>query len=93
MVARRQARLTERSLDEQRQSFREQSEIARRQAQLTEGSLTKQNERVRLNLELDLLTRLGERFESPHFLKRRRAAVKYLLDNAFVEDDSLEVPP
>jgi hypothetical protein len=42
---------------------------------------------------LDLLTRLGERFESPHFLKRRRAAVKYLLDNAFVEDDSLEVPP
>jgi hypothetical protein len=93
MVARRQARLTERSLDEQRQSFREQSEIARRQAQLTEGSLTEQNERVRLNLELDLLTRLGERFESSHFLKRRRTAAKYLLDNAFVEDDSLEVPP
>jgi len=67
--------------------------VARRQARLTERSLTEQNERVRLNLELDLLTRLGERFESPHFLKRRRAAVKYLLDNAFVEDDSLEVPP
>jgi hypothetical protein len=100
MLARSQARLTERSLDEQRHSFQEQTEIARRQAELTEQSLAQterslaeQNERARLNLELDLLTRLGERFESPHFLKRRRAAAKYLLDNAFVEDDSVEVRP
>jgi hypothetical protein len=67
--------------------------VARRQAQVTERSLAQterslaeQNERSRLNLELDLLTRLVDRFESPHFLSRRRAA-KHLLDNTFVEDD------
>jgi hypothetical protein len=101
MLARSQARLTERSLDEQRQSFQEQTEIARRQAELTEQSLAQterslaeQNERARLNLELDLLTRLADRFESPHFLSRRREAAKYLLDNAFLEEDTkmVEVP-
>ena len=53
--------------------------LARRQAQATERSLAEQNERLRLNLELDLLTRLGDRFESPHFLSRRREAARYLL--------------
>jgi hypothetical protein len=69
--------------------------VARRQAQLTERSLTEQNERSRLTLEFDLLTRLEDRSVSPHFLSRRRAASKYLLDNAFVEDDDdlVEVPP
>jgi hypothetical protein len=69
--------------------------VARRQARLTERSLTEQNERSRLTLEFDLLTRLEDRSVSPHFLSRRRAAAKYLLDNAFVEedDDVVEVPP
>ena len=94
IVARRQAQLSERSLTEQRQSFQEQTEIARRQAQLAEQSLTEQTERARLTLEFDLLTRLEDRSVSPHFLSRRRATAKYLLDNAFVEDDDMvEVPP
>jgi hypothetical protein len=101
MVARSQARLTERSLDEQRQSFQEQTEIARRQAELTEQSLAQterslaeQNERARLTLEYDLLTRLADRFDSPHFLSRRRETANYLLDNAFLEETTkvVEVP-
>ena len=60
---------------------------ARRQARLTEQSLAEQNERASLNLALDLLSRLADRFESPHFLGRRRAAAKFLLEHAFVEDD------
>src|SRR4051794_16549593 len=98
MVARRQAQVTERSLDEQRQSFQDQTEIARRQAELTEQSLAQterslaeQNERSRLNLEVDLMTRMEHRFESPHLLRRRRAAAGYLLDNVFVNGDMVEV--
>ena len=56
---------------------------ARRQAQAnerslaqTERSLAEQNERLRLNLELDLLTRLGDRFESPQFSSGRREAAR-----------------
>jgi hypothetical protein len=66
--------------------------VARRQAQITERTLAEQNERSRLNLEVDLLSKLADRFESPHFVSRRRAAAKYLIDNAFVEDDIVEVP-
>jgi hypothetical protein len=65
---------------------------ARRQAQLSERSLAEQNERSRLTLEYDLLTRMIDRFNSPHFVSRRRAAANYLLDNAFVEDEVVEVP-
>ena len=72
--------------------------VARRQAQVTERSLAQterslaeQNERARLNLEVDLLTRLGDRFEGPDFLSRRRAAAKYLIDNVFVDDEMGEV--
>ena len=74
--------------------------VARRQAQVTERSLAQterslaeQNERLRLNIEVDLLTRLRDRFESPHFMSRRRAAAKYLLDNVFVEEDRMGVAP
>jgi hypothetical protein len=75
--------------------------LARRQAQATERSLAQterslaeQNERARLTLEYDLLTRLADRFDSPHFLSRRREAANYLLDNAFLEEDTkmVEVP-
>jgi hypothetical protein len=86
-IARNQAQLTEQSLTEQRQSFQEQTEIARRQSQLTERSLIDQNERSRLNLELDLLYRLRDRFESSYFLSRRRRAAKYATDNFAVEGD------
>ena len=91
-VSERQAQLTEKSLTEQRKSFQQQTEIARRQAEVTERSLAEQNERSRLNLEVDLLTRLADRFDSPHFLGRRRKAAKYLLDNAFAGDHVVEVP-
>jgi hypothetical protein len=91
LVARRQAQLTERS-------FKEQNEIARSQARLTEQSLTQtesslaeQNERLRLNLAFDLLIRLQDRFDSPHFLSRRRAAAKWFLENVLVDDDIVEV--
>jgi hypothetical protein len=49
---------------------------ARRQARANERSLAEQNERLRLNLELDLLTRLGDRFESPQFSSGRREAAR-----------------
>jgi hypothetical protein len=79
LVARRQ-------LDDQRQFLKEQIELARRQTQLTEQSLAEQNERLRLNLALDLLTRLQDRFQSPQFRTIRSEAAKFLLDNVIVED-------
>jgi hypothetical protein len=93
-AARRQAQISERSLSEQRQFLKEQNEIARSQAQLTERSLAQterslaeQNERARLSLEYDLLNRLAVRFDTPQFRRTRRTAAKYLLDNAFADDD------
>jgi len=62
--------------------------LARRQAQLTEQSLAEQNERVRLNLALDHLSRQADGFESPHFVSRRRVAAKFLLMDAFVDNES-----
>jgi hypothetical protein len=105
VVARRQAKVTERSFHEQRQFLKEQNEFARRQTQLTEESLAQterslaeqsqslreQNEQARLTLEYDLLIRLEERSENPHFLSRRREAAKYLLENAFEEGEGVAV--
>jgi hypothetical protein len=78
---------------------RRQAQVTERQAQLTERSLTEQrqslaeqNERARLTLEYDLMSRLTERFVNPHLLTTTRAAAKYLLDNAFVEDDMVGAP-
>jgi hypothetical protein len=85
VVARRQ-------LNEQRVFLKEQTEIARRQVQVTEKSLADQNERARLNLEFDLLNKLEDQRKTPEFMSRRRAAGKYLLDNAFGEDGMVEVP-
>ena len=106
LVARRQAQFTERSLAEQREFLMEQNEIARSQAQLTEQSLAQterslaeqgkslreQNERARLNIEVDLLFRMADHFETPHFLSRRRSAAKYAIDNYLVDDDMVETP-
>jgi hypothetical protein len=72
---------------------RRQARVTERQAQVTERSLTEQNERAHLGLEFDLLTRMADRFESSHFRSRRRAAARYLLDNAFVEDEKAEMEP
>jgi hypothetical protein len=42
------------------------------EALLTERSHSEQSERLRLSLELGLLTRLDDRFQSPHFLSREQ---------------------
>ena len=60
-------------------------------AMLTRSHLGEQNQRARLNLEVDLLFRYADRFENELFLRRRRAAAKYLLDNAFVGDEMVGV--
>jgi hypothetical protein len=62
----------------------------RRQAQLTERSLAEHNERLSLNLEVDLLHRMQDRYDSQLFMGRGRAVARYFLDNAFV-DDTVEV--
>jgi hypothetical protein len=85
------AMLARRQLDEQRQFLLEQTQIARRQAQLTEESLAEQNERSSLNLEVDLLFRMADHLESPHFLSRRRSAAKHAIDN-YLADDMPEMP-
>jgi hypothetical protein len=64
---------------------------ARHQAQLTERSLTEQNERLRLNLEVDLLHRLEDRYDSQIFIGRRSAVATYYLNNAFEGDDMVGV--
>src|SRR5215212_3430293 len=77
VAARRQAQLTERSLTQTERSLSEQVQ-----------TLREQNERARLTLEYDLLNRLSVRIDdTPYFRSTRRAAAKYLLDNAFVDDD------
>jgi len=71
---------------------RRQAQVSERQAQLTEHSLAEQrqflkeqNERARLNLEVDLLNRLEDRYGNQTFLSRRRALAKHYLDNGFVD--------
>ena len=68
-----------------------QAQISERQAQLTERSLNEQNERLRLNLEVDLLHRMQDRYDSRYFIGRRSALARYFLDNAFVDEDMVEV--
>src|SRR5215212_1186711 len=72
--------------------------VARRQARIAEGSLAEQvrslreqNERARLTLEYDMMSRLIDRHLNPDWLSRRRAAAKYLLDNAFVDGAMVEL--
>ncbi len=60
-------------------------------AMLTRRHLGEQNERARLNMAVDLLFRYADRFETELFLRRRRAAARYLLDNAFVGDEMVGV--
>jgi hypothetical protein len=81
------AMLARRQLGEQRRFLTEQNEIGRRQAQVTEQSLAEQNERARLSLAFDPIIRLRDRFDSPSFLRSRREAARFLLNNAFAEGE------
>lgn len=67
--------------------------LARRQLDEQRRFLGEQNDRARLTLEFDLITRLGGRFESPHFLGRRRRAAKHVVDAFFVDDHNVGVGP
>jgi hypothetical protein len=65
--------------------------LGRRQLNEQRQFLSEQNDRARLTLEFDLITRLGERFQSPHFLGRRRRAAKHVIEIFFGDDDTVGV--
>jgi hypothetical protein len=80
LVARRQAQVSERSLAQTERSLAEQGQILR-----------EQNERARLSLEVDLMYKLQERFDSQRFQNLRKRHLAYLKENCFVDDEILEV--
>jgi hypothetical protein len=80
VVTRHLARATERSVAQSERSLAEQSQ-----------HLREQNERARINLEVDLMDRLGERFHSPRFQNYQRRSLEYVRENYFVDDDIQEV--
>jgi len=88
LVARRQAQLSERSMTQTERSLAQTERSLAEQAQ----NLREQNQRARLSLEWDLLTRLQDESRSPYLLSCRRESAKYFLDNALVEDDTVEPP-
>jgi hypothetical protein len=53
--------------------------------------LREQNERARINLEVDLMYQLEERFNSPRFRNYIIRSLTYVKENYFVDDDILEV--
>jgi hypothetical protein len=72
--------------------------VTRHLARATEQSLAEQsqylreqNERARINLEVDLMYRLQERFDSPLFQNYKKRSLTYVKENYFVDDDILEV--
>ncbi len=79
-VSERQVQLTEQSLAQTERSLAEQGQILR-----------EQNERARLSLEVDLMYKLQERFDSQRFLNLRKRHLAYLKENLLVEDKVLEV--
>src|SRR5215212_6258393 len=79
-ISERQAQLTERSLAQTERSLAEQGQILR-----------EQNERARLSLEVDLMYKLEERWDSQRFWNLRKRFVRYLKENCFVDDQILEV--
>src|SRR5215213_8027685 len=80
LVTRHLARATERSVDQSEQSLAEQSRYLR-----------DQNERARINLEVDLMYRLEERFDSPRFRNYGIRSLTYVKEKYVVDDDVLEV--
>ena len=79
-VSERQAQLTEQSLSQTERSLAEQAQILR-----------EQNERARLSLEVDLMYKLQERFDSQRFLNLRKRHLTYLKENVFVGNEILPV--
>jgi len=79
-IGERQAQLTEQSLAQTERSLAEQAQILR-----------EQNERARLSLEVDLIYKLQERFDSQRFQNLRKGHVTYLRENCFVDDRIVEV--
>jgi hypothetical protein len=72
--------------------------VTRHLARATEQSiaeqsqyLREQNERARINLEVDLMYMLHERWDSPHFQHYKIRSFTYVKENYFVDDDILEV--
>jgi hypothetical protein len=64
--------------------------LGRRQLLEQRRFLEEQNERAHLTLEFDLLTRLEDRFQSPHFSARRRSAARHVVDALFAESGAVE---
>ena len=54
-------------------------------------SLREQNERARISLEVDLMYKLDERWDSQLFRNYRLRGLRYAKENYFVDDDILEV--
>ncbi len=79
-VTERQAQLTEQSLAQTERSLAEQGQILR-----------EQNERARLSLEVDLMYKLEERWDSQRFWNIRKRHVRYLKENCFVDDQVVGV--
>ncbi len=75
LITRRQAQVTERSLAQTERGLAEQAQILR-----------EQNERARLSLEVDLMYKLEERWDSQRFWNIRKRHVTYLKENCFVDD-------
>ena len=80
LVARRQAQVSERSLTQTERNLAEQGQILR-----------EQNERARLSLEVDLMYKFQERFDSQRFQNLRKRHLAYLKENVLVDDEILEV--
>jgi hypothetical protein len=87
-----------RELSEQRTFLQVQTDLSRRQAELSEQNLAsqrhalqEQNERARTNLEVDLMYKLGERWESQTFNNYRRDSIKFFLDNFIINGGLREV--
>jgi hypothetical protein len=74
-VTERQAQLTEQSLAQTERSLAEQGQILR-----------EQNERARLSLEVDLMYKLEERWDSQRFWNIRKRHVRHLKENCFAGD-------
>jgi hypothetical protein len=91
------AAVARRQLNEQRLFLQEQTVIARRQTQLTEESLgeqrqslEEQNERGRINLEVDLMSKLREQWTSRLYQDYRRRSMQYVKENFLVNDELQE---
>jgi hypothetical protein len=65
--------------------------VTRSLARATERSLAEQTERGRLSLEVDLIYRFLDQWESRTFSFYRRRSLQYIKENYIVDDELLEV--